>query len=54
MEELRVLGVTASGILLSYIKLNDGALDAYRLIVLTATLGYTIYRWYNDYKNGKK
>lgn len=51
--ELKVLAVTFSGIVSSYIGYNLTGLDWIRILVLMVTLSYTIRRWYLMEKRNK-
>lgn len=53
LEELKVLTVGISGVISSYIGYKLTGLDWLRILVLTATLLYTIRRWYLMEKRNK-
>lgn len=54
LEEMKVPLATAAGILLSFIPTNDSEwLNAFRWVVVLATLGYTVRRWYLMEKENK-
>lgn len=60
LPEIKVMMVSVAGVGTSFIGYNLTGLDWFRILVLTATLSYTVRRWYlmekrnKNYKNNQE